>query len=390
MFFVDKPYVSDFLKQTLNEYCIPVVDTEIINELNLNKSANIISQSDAINMANNQSHPIVYMNSENAINWISENLSFCELPKKINLFKDKLKFRELTKTLYPDLFFKGLKVDSLKTIKFDELPTPFIIKPTVGFFSMGVYKVNGLADWEKTINLIEQETKQVKDLYPIEVLNTNNFIVEEYITGEEFALDAYFDKNGDAVVLSILRHTFASEEDVSDRVYTTSKEIIEDNLEEFTDFVNKIGQLTQVKNFPVHIELRRNKKGMLLPIEVNPMRFGGWCTTADMSYFAYGFNQYHYYYTQQKPDWSKLLNGKEDKLYSVIVLDNSTGVAEEKIKAFNYDKLMSKFNNPLELRKIDHNQYPLFGFLFTETNTDNFSELQYILDSDLTEFISLD
>ena len=33
-------------------------------------------------------------------------------------------------------------------------------------------------------------------------------------------------------------------------------------------------------------------------------------------------------------------------------------------------------------------KYPVFGFLFIQTAKDNFSELKYILDSDLTEFIS--
>lgn len=387
MFFLDKPYVSEFLKQTLKQYTLPVVETESIKEFNLDDATHTISTEEAIKIAQKQRHPMVYMNSENAINWISENLAFTELPEKINLFKDKLKFRELTKDLYPEFFFKGVKVEDLKQVNFDELPLPFIIKPTVGFFSMGVYKVNDLSEWNKTISSIEKEIEQVKDLYPKQVLDTSTFIIEQYITGEEFALDAYFDANGEAVVLSILRHTFVSEDDVSDRVYTTSKEIIESNLEEFTAFVTQIGQLTQVKNFPVHIELRRDEKGVLLPIEVNPMRFGGWCTTADMSYFAYGFNQYHYYYSQKKPDWNVLLKDKEDKLFSVIVLDNSTGIAVDKIASFNYEKLLTKFNKPLELRKIDHKQYPLFGFLFAETQCENFAELQYILDSDLKEFI---
>ena len=70
---------------------------------------------------------------------------------------------------------------------------------------------------------------------------------------------------------------------------------IESNLEKFTDFAGKIGDLAGVKNFPVHIELRRDNDGILLPIEVNPMRFGGWCTTADISFLAYGFNPYLYY-----------------------------------------------------------------------------------------------
>ena len=42
----------------------------------------------------------------------------------------------------------------------------------------------------------------------------------------------------------------------------------------------------------------------------------------------------------------------------------------------------------MELRKVDHKTYPLFGFLFTETRQDNYIELENILHSDLTEFVS--
>ncbi|MDX2440483.1 MAG: ATP-grasp domain-containing protein, partial [Desulfobacterales bacterium] len=183
-------------------------------------------------------------------------------------------------------------------------------------------------------------------------------------------------------------HTFSSDKDVGDRVYTSSKDIIENNLKEFTNFAEKIGNLAGVKNFPIHIELRRDDDGTLLPIEVNPMRFGGWCTTADISFLAYGFNPYLYYYSGKKPDWSKALKGKEGKLFSIIVLNNSTGINVDKITSFNYEKLLSKFEKPIELRKIDYKKHSVFGFLFTETREDNFIELKNILDSDLNEFIS--
>ncbi len=97
--------------------------------------------------------------------------------------------------------------------------------------------------------------------------------------------------------------------DVRDRIYTTSKLIIEENLADFTDFAGKIGKLAQLKNFPVHIEVRR-ENGVLMPIEVNPMRFGGWCTTADISHLAYGFNPYLCYFLQEKPNWDEALKRK--------------------------------------------------------------------------------
>ena len=388
MFFVDKPFVSDFLKQTIKDYHIAVVATDVSKELGLYSETRLISKAGAIVRAQEQKNPIVYMNSENAINWVSEHLVCCDLPEKINLFKDKLKFRNLTQALYPDFTFKGVLVEDLQDVQFAHLPLPFIIKPTVGFFSMGVYKVTSRDEWQNTVDLITAEIEQVKDLYPKEVLDTSTFIIEQCINGEEFALDAYFDADGKPVILSIFKHSFSSDDDVSDRVYTTSKEIIENNLVEFTEFVAKIGQLADVKNFPVHVELRRDTDGVLLPIEVNPMRFGGWCTTADMSFFAFGFNQYHYYHSQLKPNWSELLKNKGGQLFSIIVLDNSTGVAADKITSFNYDKLLSKFTKPLELRKIDYKQYPVFAFLFVQTKASDSTELKYILDSDLREFIS--
>ncbi len=389
MFFVDKPYISDFFKATVRDNNIPVVDTGIAKKSGLYPGTRLISEEEAIAIARSSDELRVYTTSENAIGWIAEHFAFTGLPGKIELFKDKLKFREMTRSMFPDFYFQGVAVEDLRTLQLNDMPFPFIIKPCVGFFSMGVYKVATPGEWTHTVDSILAEIEQIQNLYPAKVLNTSSFIIEQSIDGEEFAIDAYYNAAGEPVILGIFRHSFSSDTDVSDRVYTSSKEIIESNLEEFTAFAEKIGILSGVKNFPVHIELRREKDGTLLPIEVNPMRFGGWCSTADMTFHAYGFNPYLYYYSQKKPDWSKVLQGKEEKLYSLVVLDNSTGKESHEIKAFDYDKLLAGFKKPIELRKIDYHKYPVFAFLFVETEKDNFAELQNILDSDLNEFVSL-
>jgi hypothetical protein len=131
----------------------------------------------------------------------------------------------------------------------------------------------------------------------------------------------------------------------------------------------------------------RRENGTVLPIEVNPMRFGGWCTTADISHLAYGFNPYLCYFLQEKPNWDEALQGKDGKLFSLIVLDNSTGINVNQISAFNFEKLLSNFEKPMELRKIDYREHSVFGFLFTETSANNFDELKKILNSNLSEFI---
>jgi biotin carboxylase len=388
MFFIDKPYISEFLKKTINENHIPVVNTDIARQSNLHSGTTFVSEKEAVEIAKNNAQLRVYTNSENAIGWIAEHFAFCNLPQKIELFKDKLRFRQMTKKLYPDFFFKGVQVEDLQTLDLSEIPFPFVIKPSIGFFSMGVYKVSHLEEWEHIVASIQTEISQIQNLYPEEVLDTSSFIIEQSITGEEYAIDAYYNTSGEPVILGIFRHTFSSDNDVSDRVYTTSKGIVKNNIGEFTSFVEKIGTLAGVKNFPVHIELRRENDGTLLPIEVNPMRFGGWCTTADMTFHAYGFNPYLCYFSHEKPNWNKVLQDKEGKLFSLIVLDNSTGKEGKEINFFDYDKLLSTFEKPLELRKIDYKQYPVFGFLFTETEEENFKELTNILNSDLNEFIS--
>lgn len=389
MFLIDQPYVSEFLKKTLKEFNIPVVNTDAARYFDLDEDSHLVPEDDAIKLLKNQHDVSLYTTSENSISWISKALYFSELPGKIDLFKDKFKFRELTKSLFPDFYYKKIKVEELKTLNLSEIPVPFIIKPTVGFFSMGVYKVSNHQEWLKTIQLIDVEIKQLENLYPEEVLDTDSFIIEQIIQGEEFAIDAYFNVEGEGVIVGIFQHVFSSDADVSDRVYITSKNIIEENLDEFSNFINSIGKLSGVKNFPVHVELRRDDGGKILPIEVNPMRFGGWCTTADVTYLAYGFNPYQYYYSSLKPDWSTLLKVKQGKVFSIIVLDNSTGIEADDILSFDYESLVSCFEKPLELRKINYKKYPVFGFLFTETRDDNYAELNYILNSNLTEFLSV-
>jgi hypothetical protein len=318
-------------------------------------------------------NPKIYSSSENSIGWILASVQFSDLAKKINLFKNKINFRALTSKLYPDFYFREVQMANLDDVSFEELPLPFIIKPSTGFFSMGVYKVDSEVEWEQTKKNILIEMKKVAHLYPTDVLDPNSFIIEQCVEGEEFAFDAYYDESGNPVLLNAFKHYFASENDVSDRVYYTSKSIIEDYFQIFTDFLSEIGALAKVRNFPVHVEVRINQEGKLMPIEINALRFGGWCTTADMTSYAFGFNPYEYFLKGQKPDWKSVLSKINDSLYSIIVLDNSTGYDGEMIKTFDYDLLCSGFANLLELRKVDYKEYPVFGFIFAEIKRDAFA-----------------
>jgi hypothetical protein len=388
LFFVDKPYISDFFKETVRDHAIPVVGTDISQKLGLLPGTNIISEADAIRIVQQSDEIPLYTTSENALGWIINNLSFSNIIEKIELFKNKIAFRELTRPLVPDFYFSAVKLEDLVDLPYPGEGKPLIIKPATGFMSEGVHKIFNSGEWDRIKEKILAAKSQDKGLYPPEVVDSRSLIIEECIKGNEYAVDAYFDSNGEAVILNILKHTFSSSDDVGDRVYTSSPEIINNNLAEFTTFSTNIGKLAGVRNFPAHIELRKKPDGTIIPIEINPLRFGGWCTTADLTYLAYGFNPYIYFYSQKKPDWPEILKEKIGKLFSIIILDNSTGIDPARISGFDYQRLLSDFENPLELRKFDYQEYPVFGFLFTETSQKNESELDRILSSDLKEYLT--
>lgn len=365
MIILNKPYVSDFLLQTLERLNLPVLDNATVRELLPNGRVCKMNDAQAVERQRALPYPLIYCNSENSLGWVAQNLSFSTLPEKVALFKDKVKFRKLLEPLYPNFFYREVASAELDTLDVNELPMPFIIKPAVGFFSMGVYPVNCAADWPGVLQSIRADMAQLENLYPREVMNSRSFIIEEVIEGEEFAVDAYYNDGCEVVIFDILRHVFASDNDVSDRLYLTSPALMRQYLEPFTALLERIGRLACLRNFPVHVEFRMNSQGACVPIEVNPLRFAGWCTT-DIAWYAYGINVYEGYFKQLCPDWDTILASRQDKVYAMVVATLPAGSDHASIQHVDYEKLAAFFKRPLEIRRIDYRQYPVFAFVFAE------------------------
>jgi biotin carboxylase len=78
-------------------------------------------------------------------------------------------------------------IEEIHQLSVSEINFPFAIKPAVGFFSIGVHIVENEKDWIKTKSELQPE--KLKSSFPKNVLNTNNFTFEEFILGEEYAID---------------------------------------------------------------------------------------------------------------------------------------------------------------------------------------------------------
>lgn len=384
MFIFDEPYVSDLLLQTVKKHGYPVLDNDFArglpgaDELNLFPDVRFVDRF--------RVKPLIYTNSENAISWINGNLMFSDIIERIDMFKNKGKFRDMLSGMYPEFYYKEVLFEDLQHLRAKDLEFPFIIKPSVGFFSLGVYYVENADKWKDIREKLIDETAKIKDYYPDDVLDSTGFIIEEVIEGTEYAIDGYYDSYGNPVVLNVLKHFFAGSEDVSDRVYVTSVEIVEEVLEKTQKFLESLGRLSVVKDFPFHLEIRIDENGRMVPIEMNPMRFAGWCCT-DISVYAYGMNTYECFIENLRPDWAGIKKEHSGKVYAMCVIEKGAHIDDENLKGFDYEKLEGCFADVLDLRRTDYERYGVFGFIFLKTDSEDSEELKYILNSDLSEFL---
>jgi len=96
-----------------------------------------------------------------------------------------------------------------------------------------------------------------------------------------------------------------------------------------------------------------------------------------------------------EPDWRGILkdkyeaqeNEKDNRTYCLLIAKKPDDIEVEDIEAFDYEGFVSRFEKPLELRKLDYRQYPVFAFLFTETRNSNLGEIDRYLKADLKEYV---
>ncbi|MDZ4168265.1 MAG: ATP-grasp domain-containing protein [Coriobacteriia bacterium] len=388
MFILEEPYVSELLASTVAESGVPVLDTRMAR-LALAGRGVALSDDAAFAAAAARPGARIYANSENAIGWIAEHLGGTDLPRRIRLFKDKVAFRELVADMYPEYRFTGVPFAELRSFDPSVVRAPFVIKPAVGFFSVGVHVVGSYDEWPGVLTRVEREVAAQRQMYPEQVLDLDRFVIEEVIDGEEFAVDAYFDSAGKPVLVNVLAHRFASADDVSDRVYYTSVEVIERLGAPAMEFLTEVGKRADLRDFPVHAELRIDAAGSVAPIEINPMRFGGWCAT-DLAHFAYGVNPYRCYLEGTCPDWDAIARERGGRVTAMIVADLPASVDRARIAAVDLEGFTSRFSHVLEVRPTDVRRYGVFAFTFVDVRTGDTSELDEVLGEDLSRYVTME
>ncbi len=372
-------FVSEVLIEALKNNHMSVFAEGDLKEKLKQRGVYVLSDEDMQQKLSSK-NTMIYFNSEDCISIIEKNSKNEELKNNIQFFKDKYAFKKVIEENYPEYFIKEIKKEDLDSFKVPE-GKDLIVKPSIGFHSIGIRRFSTQSEWGEIKDGIVKEVEEYSNVFDKKVVSDEKFIVEEYIEGEEFACDAYFNSKGKPVILSISHHPFANTEDTRDLVYYTSAEVMKKMYAPIIEFLELVSSKRKFKNFPIHFEIRvKNEK--VYPIEVNPLRFGGF-GLSDLPYYAFGINSYDYFFNGKEPKWMKIISKSKNYNYAFIVAQTPENF-NSKTESINEEGFKKTFEEILSYTPIDAGKYKFFSTTFTRSR--NLEELTKYLHMDFNQY----
>lgn len=378
MVILERPFVSDLMVDTLKNNNIPVLRNEMAEERVAD--GNVLSDEEF--SAEYGKRGKIYTVSENALGWIYEHIDDKRFLDSISLVKDKYAFRRICRDIYPDFFFKEVNINEMAEMDTDNITFPCVIKPSVGFLSKGVFVANNPEEYRKAVASLQRDFATAGAGFPEFVVGKSRFLIEEYIHGEEYAVDTYFDENETPAILNIFHHKFMDESDTSDRLYMTSKVLFDRYEGAFTQFLTNLNNTLHLRNFPMHIEFRYDGR-KAVPIEINPLRFTGFCLN-ELQVFISGQHPMLSYLRGTHVTKEEMWRGKENLTYAFTVLDLPAGCEE---KAFDDEKFSADFPYVIDVRLVPDKTSGVAATVFLRTETANEAAFDRIMSLDMREYM---
>lgn len=378
MVILERPFASDMMVETLEKNGIPVLKNEMSQERVLN--GKVLSDNEFCEEYKKTGK--LYTVSENALGWIYDHIQDKRFLDGISIVKDKSAFRKICRDIYPDFFFKEVNINEMAQLNTNSIVFPCVIKPSVGFLSKGVFVVHNPEEYRKAVETLQQDFAKAGADFPEFVVGKSRFLIEEYIHGEEYAVDAYYDENENPVILNIFHHKFMDESDTSDRLYMTSKGLFDQYEEPFTRFLTNLNNTLHLRNFPMHIEFRYDGK-KAVPIEINPLRFTGFCLN-ELQVFISGQHPMLSFLKGRRVTKDEMWKGREDFTYAFTVLDLPKG---DEDKAFDDEKFSADFPGVIDVRLVPDKTSGVAATVFLKVETANVQAFDRIMSLDMHEYM---
>lgn len=289
--------------------------------------------------------------------------------KAVGMLKDKFRFRQILHELFPNYDFKTVRLEEVGKLCVDKKS---VIKPVRGIFGTAVRVVGPETDFRQLSSELKMEISKNAKVYPDSVLSASEFLVEDFIEGDEYAVDMFYDSEGRPKIVNIMHHPLPENEAYLHMLYNSSKNAFDAVYEKARLFFESLNKVLKVRNFAMHSELRlRDDK--IIPVENNCMRFGG-MGLCNLVYYSHGINPFLCFLNEKEPDWNSIWDDRENLVYSFFIAYNGATVKPDQCKPLP-DKLKAHFSRVLHEYLFDYRKQLAFGIYFLEEKEENISKL---------------
>ena len=327
----------------------------------------------------------IIISTETVLDDVLQHLDDPEKQKLISTLKNKVECRQMLTTLFPDFYFKEISIPDLAALELDPNERYFV-KPIKGYWGSAAHPLDSYTNRQELMDEITRQLQIRTDIFSDHVVAKDRLIVEEFIDGEEYAVDMFFNEDGKPIITNICYHPLPKKLEYLHVVYYTSYDVFHLLYDNLVQFFTQLNGTLHAKNMPIHGEFKLHK-GKLTPVELNPLRFGS-DGFADLSFHAFGFNPFLCFANNCSPDWEMVWRGREEKVYAFYLGYNGSDLDTRKYRP-DFRNFRNLFSNILADTAMNYQSTLAFSVMYIEENSlDRINEL---LEVEFNEyFVGLD
>jgi biotin carboxylase len=281
------------------------------------------------------------------INEIKEMIGVKSFQISGDIARDKSVLKEYMKInniLYP----ATISFDSIKQIEEykAQINYPSIIKPSNSYGSNGVYLIENFQELKNFSSIINKYNIFQKKFYGD---SRGKILLEEYIDGEEYAVDIIWN-NGVPICELVSSRLHVKEGNMfPDYVYFIDCNMEEEKRKVICNLAERVGEIIEITNGATHTELRE-KNGRYYVLENAVRPGGGGCMYQLHRYMTEVnyFNQYYQSMTGNKIEKVNIIKNMTGKFIFFLSYANTKSGIVTKIE-FNRNQLGSN----TEIFKVD-------------------------------------
>jgi len=326
----------------------------------------------------------VYVPSETSLSIVMERMEDKKYVEGINKLKNKYFCREVLASMYPDFYFAKASLAEIPSLDFQGKKV--VIKPLKGFFGTGVRTAEPNCDLTLLAEEMKQEVQANAKFFPESILTQDEFIIEEFLTGDEYAVDMFFDQAGKPEITNIYFHPEPVIAEYFHLMYYTNKEIFDNYFETFINFFTELNKIMRLKSFPIHAEFKL-QDGIMVPIELNPMRYGGF-GLSDLTFNSYQHQPISAYFDNIPADWNAIWEIRKDNNYAWILGYNGKDIdINEKLPDHaKFKDFLTQNSTLIDYVKLDHKTNPVFALAYIYNH--DLDKLKELLATEFNSFFS--